>query len=54
METGLRGKTILLSGASGGIGSEIARMFDKESARLILTYFRMKEENRKFKIWKKS
>jgi len=38
METGLKGKTILLSGASGGIGSEIARMFDRESARLVLSY----------------
>jgi len=38
METGLNGKTVLLSGASGGIGSEIARMFDSEGANLVLTY----------------
>ncbi|MBM3706662.1 MAG: SDR family oxidoreductase [Actinobacteria bacterium] len=38
MDTGLKGKTILLSGASGGIGSEIARMFDAEEANLALTY----------------
>jgi 3-oxoacyl-[acyl-carrier protein] reductase len=38
MDTGLRGRSVLLSGASGGIGSEIARMFDKEGANLILTY----------------
>lgn len=38
METGLKGKTVLLSGASGGIGSEIARMFDSEGANLVLTY----------------
>ena len=38
METGLKGKTVLLSGASGGIGSEIARMFDQEGSNLILTY----------------
>ncbi len=38
METGLKGKTVLLSGASGGIGSEIARMFDREGSRQVLTY----------------
>ena len=38
MDTGLNKKTVLLSGASGGIGSEIARMFDIEGSRQILTY----------------
>ena len=38
METGLTGKTVLLSGASGGIGSEIARNFVKEGAKQMLTY----------------
>jgi 3-oxoacyl-[acyl-carrier protein] reductase len=38
VETGLKGKTVLLSGASGGIGSEIARMFDREGVQLVLTY----------------
>lgn len=38
METGLKGKTVLLSGASGGIGSEIARSFDREGCRQVLTY----------------
>lgn len=38
METGLKAKTILLSGASGGIGSAIARMLDNEGAKLVLTY----------------
>ncbi len=38
MDTGLKGKTVLLSGASGGIGSEIACYFDREGSRLILTY----------------
>lgn len=38
MDTGLKGKTVLLSGASGGIGSEIARYFDREGSRLTLTY----------------
>ncbi|MDD5659728.1 MAG: SDR family NAD(P)-dependent oxidoreductase, partial [Actinomycetota bacterium] len=35
---GLKGKTVLISGASGGIGSEIARIFDNEGAKLVLTY----------------
>jgi NAD(P)-dependent dehydrogenase (short-subunit alcohol dehydrogenase family) len=38
VETGLKGKKVLLSGASGGIGSEIARTFDREGAIQILTY----------------
>jgi NAD(P)-dependent dehydrogenase (short-subunit alcohol dehydrogenase family) len=38
VETGLKGKTVLLSGASGGIGSEIARSFDREGCRQVLTY----------------
>jgi len=38
METGLKGKTVLMSGASGGIGSEIARSFDREECRQVLTY----------------
>jgi 3-oxoacyl-[acyl-carrier protein] reductase len=38
MDTGLKGKNVLLSGASGGIGSEIARMFEKEGANLVLTF----------------
>jgi 3-oxoacyl-[acyl-carrier protein] reductase len=38
METGLKGKTVLLSGASGGIGSEIARNFEREGAKQVLTY----------------
>jgi NAD(P)-dependent dehydrogenase (short-subunit alcohol dehydrogenase family) len=38
VETGLKGKTVLLSGSSGGIGSEIARNFDREGSNQILTY----------------
>jgi 3-oxoacyl-[acyl-carrier protein] reductase len=38
METGLRGKTVLLSGASGSIGSAIAKMFDQEKTNLIISY----------------
>jgi NAD(P)-dependent dehydrogenase (short-subunit alcohol dehydrogenase family) len=38
LETGLKGKKVLLSGASGGIGSEIARMLDREGVKQVLTY----------------
>ena len=44
METGLKGKTVLLSGASGGIGSEIARMFDREGLKQVLVYLRGKDK----------
>jgi len=36
METGLREKVIVVTGASGGIGSAIARMFAQEGALLVL------------------
>ena len=57
METGLEGKTVLLSGASGGIGSEIAKLFDKEGARLVLTYLpdeRGKQEIKELELSLKS
>jgi 3-oxoacyl-[acyl-carrier protein] reductase len=38
METGLSGKTVLLTGASGSIGSAIAEMLDKEDSNIILAY----------------
>jgi 3-oxoacyl-[acyl-carrier protein] reductase len=40
METGLAGKRILVTGASGGIGSACARAFAEEGAQLVLHYFR--------------
>ncbi len=38
MKTGLDGKTVLLTGASGSIGSAIAEMFDEENSNIILAY----------------
>jgi 3-oxoacyl-[acyl-carrier protein] reductase len=40
METGLAGKRVLVTGASGGIGAACARAFAAEGARLVLQYHR--------------
>jgi 3-oxoacyl-[acyl-carrier protein] reductase len=43
MDTGLAGKRVLVTGASGGIGSACARAFAAEGARLALHYHRRRE-----------
>ncbi len=40
METGLRGKRVLITGASGGIGSSCARAFAAEGAEVVAHYHR--------------
>lgn len=43
METGLAGKRVLVTGASGGIGAACARAFAAEGARVLLHYHRGRE-----------
>src|SRR4051794_9765547 len=38
MDSGLKNKVVVVTGASGGIGSAIARQFAAEGAKLILHY----------------
>ena len=40
MDSGLEGQVVLITGASGGIGAETARVLAKEGARLVLHYHR--------------
>ncbi|MEW9527194.1 SDR family NAD(P)-dependent oxidoreductase [Microbispora sp. NPDC049125] len=40
MDLGLSGRTVIVTGASGGIGREIARGFAAEGADVVLTYHR--------------
>ena len=43
MESGLRGKSVLVTGASGGIGSACARAFLDEGAEVVAHYNRSRE-----------
>ena len=46
METGLAGKGVLVTGASGGIGAACARAFAAEGARVAVHYHRGEERGR--------
>jgi 3-oxoacyl-[acyl-carrier protein] reductase len=43
MDTGLAGKRVVVTGASGGIGSACARLFAAEGARVVVHYHRGRE-----------
>ncbi len=48
MDSGLKGKHVLITGASGGIGQAIAKQFDEEECCLSLQYYKNEESILKF------
>jgi 3-oxoacyl-[acyl-carrier protein] reductase len=51
METGLRGKRVLVTGASGGIGSACARAFLDEGAEVVAHYHRERDRAEALGAW---
>ncbi|GIH93892.1 SDR family NAD(P)-dependent oxidoreductase [Planobispora siamensis] len=47
MDLGLKGRTVIVTGASGGIGREIVRGYAAEGAEVVLTYHSASEEAEK-------
>lgn len=43
MDTGLSGRVVLITGASGGLGSELVRGFAGERARVVIHYHRRRD-----------